>query len=749
MADFNKYIRIYGVWGILVAVFVVAFFPISVLRVQDAPKEDAKYVRRIYDNHAVGQVFHHDYYSISKLAVLVRADAPHSATLIAKNSEGKELGRENIELTTEDQWVEFTFKKSLKKGTDTVFFSTISGTRMDQAILMRYQIDSDLYSEGNMVIDGKDSYGDIAFQVTETSPAWKALLVWGQVNGTSAQRAVLLVLEGVVIAVAIFGLLQIRFGAHRKFYGYVPSVAIFIYTLFLCAPYAHLLNGVFGGDAFNYMDKAFALIHGQDPFAADARKGPFFSLLLIPGLFLPDPLIWSRWVGIVAAGLVAGLVPLVARRMGIRWSVAIMTGVLVAGNSFILFEAPDALAMTTFTCLILLCVYAFLSMKKDGKFLWVLAVASGLTMLTRFEGALVGAILLPAAWIRYRISWRNILWPIVVAGLLMALPLSSYIISGKSGIRTAQDIQNDDGLFLVHSIHDEQLGLNIQRSYEFFTNVFIEKGTNMNIALYLAAGVFIGILLVLTLRYIPRISSRVLGVIGICSAAVFLFALAMNNEVNKYMLVALLYILTGIGIAFFVRKKPIEGIAILLAIASQVAVIIWILPKTRYFLPTIPFLYLFLGYGIHLLAASKKKIVQFAVLVLLSTASIYFYQDEQKYLAKDVEAYNNKAFETDVLVKALIDLRSSKQSVAVESLDDLAIRMYIAPEKLFTMQSNKSSDIAQQELRFIQDNHIHFLLKREDSDDWQIVQKNPELFSDAKIYTTKNGDAKVLVYTVK
>ncbi|MCE9643417.1 MAG: hypothetical protein K8Q97_03850 [Candidatus Andersenbacteria bacterium] len=749
MAGYSKHIRIYGVWGILVVVFVAAFFPISVLRVQDAPKEDEKYVRRIYDNHTVGQVFRHDYYSISKLAVLVRADAPHSATLIARNGEGKEVGRENIDLTTEDQWVEFTFKKSLKKGTDTIFFSTISGTRMRQSILMRYQIDSDLYSEGNMVVDGKDSYGDIAFQVTETSPAWRALLVWGQVNGTSAQRAALFLVEGAICAAAVFGLLQIRFRAHRQFRRYIPSVALFVCTVFMCAPYAHLLNGVFGGDAFNYMDKAFALIHGQDPFAADARKGPFFSLLLIPGLFLPDPLVWSRWVGIVAAGLVAGLVPLVARRMGIGWPVATMAGVFVAENSFLLFEAPDALAMTTFTFLILLCVYSFLSIKKNGKFLWVLAIASGLTMLTRFEGALVGAILLPAAWIRYRISWRNILWPIVVAILIMALPLSSYIISGKSGIRTAQDIQNDDGLFLVHSIHDKQLELNIQRSYEFFTNVFIEKGTNMNIALYLVAGVLIGILLVLTRRYMPRISSQVLGAIGICSAVVFLFALAMNNEVNKYMLVALLYMLTGIGIAFFVQKKPIEGIAILFAIASQVAVIIWILPKTRYFLPTIPFLYLFLAYGIYSLARSKKRIVQFVVLVILSTAGIYFYQDEQKYLEKDVEAYNNKAFETDVLVKALIDLRSSKQSVAVESLDDLAVRMYVAPEKLFYIQLNQTSDIAQQELQFIQGNHIHFLLKREDSDDWQIAQKNPELFSDPKIYTTKNGDAKVLVYTVK
>lgn len=749
MAAYSKRIHIYSICGILIALFIVASFPISVSRVQNNPKEDARYIRRIYDNHTVGQVFRHEYYSISKLAVLVRADTPHSAMLVVKNAQEEELGRKNIALTPQDQWVEFTFKKSLKKGTDTLVFSTLAGTSVDQAILMRYQTDSDLYAEGNMVIDRKDSYGDIAFHITETLPISRALLVWGQVNGTSSNRVALFLVKGAACAAALYGLLYGLFGKREQFFRYIPSIALFAYAVFLCAPYVHLFNGVFGGDAFNYMSKGYALMLGADPFSADPRKGPLFSFLVIPGLFLPDPLMWSRWVGIVAAGLVAGLVPLVARRMGSTWPIGIMAGVLTAGNSFLIFEAPSGLAMTTFTFLILLCVYAFLSIKNSKAWLWVLAIASGLTMLTRFEGALVGAILLPMAWLRYRLPWKKAVWPIVVAGLIMALPLTSILWSGKLGIRSAQDIQSDGGLFLVHSIYDKQLQLNIQRSYEFFTNVFVEKGTTMNIAQWLGIGILLGAILVAVRHLFPRIAQYAYAAIGTCSGVLFLFILAMNNEVNRYMLVALLYVLTGVGIAFFVRKKPIEGISILVAIASQVAVIIWILPKTRYFLPTIPFLYLFLTYGIHACIVSKKKIVQFGVLVILATASIYFYQDEQKYLGKNVEAYNNKAFETDVLLKALLDLRSSKQSVAVESLGESAVSMYVAPKHLFYIQPNKASDIAQQELKFIQNNHIHFLLKREDSDDWQIVQKNPELFSDPKIYTTKNGDAKVLVYTVK
>lgn len=732
--------------GLMFFLLCIGLIPVSLLRAQNTPKEDAKYIRRIYADHTVGQVFRHGYYSIRTLAVLVRSDVPHSETIIVRDAKRQELARKVVVLTLEDRWVQFSLTKALPKGIDTITLSTLSEVNSKNAILMRYQADSNLYAEGNMVVDGKDSYGDIAFRITETLPLWRAALVWGQVNSTSVYAAMRLVASGALATVLLYALSRISFQKYTHARMWAVSGVLFIGFIGMCAPYAHLLNGVFGGDAFNYMFKAYALMNGHDPFAADPRKGPFFSLLLIPGLFLPDPLMWSRWVGIVAAGLVVGLVPFVARRMGISYPISIMAGIFTAENSFLLFEAPDALAVTTFTFLILLCVYAFLSIKKNKTWLWVLAITSGLTMLTRFEGALVGAVLLPAAWIRYRISWKKILWPVVLMGVIMALPLVSFIWSGKSGIRTTQDIQNDGGLFLVHSIHDQQLSLNIQRSYEFFTNVWIEKGTNMNIAQWLLCGLIIGGCIVLGKQFWPKVTSQILAVIGIIGSLGFVFLLAMNNEINRAILVAALYILVGAGIVLFSRKKPIDGIAIILAIASQIAVIIWVLPKTRYFLPTIPFLYVFLAYGIQSLIPAKKNIAQGIAVVMMCVAAIFFFQDTAKHSGKTIEAYNNNAQENDVLLKALIDLRSSGKSVGIESLDDLSVIIYIPKHLLYTLSSHSNAD---QELQFIQSNHIQVLLKRAESHDWSVVTEHPELFNDPKIYTTKNGDSKVLVYSVK
>ncbi|HSX24866.1 MAG TPA: hypothetical protein VLG69_02790, partial [Candidatus Andersenbacteria bacterium] len=528
----------------------------------------------------------------------------------------------------------------------------------------------------------------------------------------------------------------------------IPLISIFIGAIILYAPYTHAINGVFGGDAFNYLFKTYSLLHGHDPFAADPRKGPFFSLLLIPALFIPDPLLWSRWVGIIAAAATAALVPLVTRKIGTPWPIAVMAGVLTAENSFLIFESADALAVTTFTFLLLLSVYCYLAMKKSQKWIWALAVSSGLAMLTRFEGGIVAAVLLPAAWIRYRISWKKIVWPIGLAVLIMALPLSSFLFSGKSGIRTPQDISNDDGLFLVHSIHDEQLALNIQRSYEFFTNVWVEKGDTMQIAFWVGMGIVIGCIVILLKHFLSHIAPRILLSLGIITSLGFLFLLAMNNEINRAILVASLYILVGIGIALFIRKKPIDGIAIACMLLAEIMIVIWILPKDRYFLFTVPFLYLFLVYAIHTLVPAKKKIAQFFAVFMMCIAAVFFFQANQHYLQKKVEAYNNNAQETDVLLKALIDLRASNAHVGALDDEGLAVTIYIKKQNLFIFNQTDIST-ADQELQFIRDNHIQYIMERDTAPQWKIARSHPELFSPAKIYTTKNGDAKVVVYQVK
>jgi hypothetical protein len=123
-----------------------------------------------------------------------------------------------------------------------------------------------------------------------------------------------------------------------------------LFAIAIRAPYTHLVEGVFGGDAFNYLSKSRALLAGQDFFAADSRKGPVFSLLIAPGLFMLDPLWWSRWVGIIAAAGTVTLTVFIARRLQLGWPAAAIAGLLVAVNMEFLWESSNGLANTTYVC---------------------------------------------------------------------------------------------------------------------------------------------------------------------------------------------------------------------------------------------------------------------------------------------------------------------------------------------------------------------------------------------------------------
>jgi hypothetical protein len=738
-----------------VIVLLGALFPVNITRVQNTPKEDAKYVRRIFNGHSVGQLFNHDYYSIHALEIVARADTPHTAILIA-NENNTEIGRATISLTQDDQWFKIPLTHDLNNGTDTVTFTTEKNTSKEHAILMRIQVDSDFYTNGNMFVDGEASYGDIAFRTIQRAPAWQTLLIWGQVNSTSTYQMIVYFFEGLVVTAIILLVTtwvpnQIR---NHKFNAMtlIPLIAIFILSIIVRAPYSHLLQGVYGGDAFNYLSKTYAFLHGHDPFAADPRKGPFYPLLLLPAFLFHDPLLWSRWIGIISAAATAVLVPLIGRKLGIAWPFAVLTGLLVAINRDFIFESPSGLAMTLFTCMITLSVYCYLKISDSKKYITLLSVSSALAMLTRFEGALVGAILLPFAWIKYRLQLKQVVKASVLWIAIMAIPFISIFWSGVSGIRTPQDIQNDDGLYLVHSLQDKQLQLNIQLGYEFFTNTFIWKGDHISVAQWLAIGLLAGLVIIMARRFIPKIANPTLPTLGFALLPCMLFIIAMNNETNCFIIVALFYTLIGIGIVLLVKKNPLTGIPILLVALSQIAVITWILPKGRYFLPALPFLYLFLVYTLNELLPRTKKYAKAGIvsaMIALCTFGIYSYTSNASVMEKQVEEYNNKSNTTDALFKALLYVRDSKLSMGTRETNDLYALIYIPEHLLFTLKATENQDTAEQELAWIQKNHIQTILVRDTDKQFAIITTHPELFSTPQIFTSKNGDAKISVYTLK
>lgn len=732
----------------LFLVIIAIFWPITVIRVQNTAKEEPQYIRRVFEGHTVGQSFRHEYYRIYAIDILARTEIPSVHSLIATDSDDNELGRTVINPGLQDKWFRVDFEQPLPPGNHTIIFKTEPPASLEQALLIRFQPQSDRYSEGDMIVDGKQSYGDIAFKTFERLPAWRALLAWGQVNNTSVWKGSVLVARGIIVAVIVLAATTLKLKRWPMANILVPLILLFFISVIVRIPYTKSIEGVYGGDAFNYLSKTNAFLTGDDPFAADPRKGPLYSVLLLPSFLMSNPLLWSRWVGIIAASLTASLLPLVARRFGLAWPLAVLTGLLVAVNQEFIWESLSGLANTLFAFLILLCIYSYLQIKTSKTWLWVLAVCSGLTMLTRFEGALVGAILLPSAWWQYRLRLKPILLSTLLAAAIMALPLISFFWSGVSGIRTPADISGDSGLFLVRSIKDEQLILNIERSYEFFTNLWLQTGDNIPIGLLIGQGLLIGVLLIILRYLVPKISRVGMTTLGGLIILSFLLLLIMNNEINREVLSSALYVLTGIGLVFWLKKRPWVAAATIFTILVQISTVIWILPKGRYFLPVIPFLNLAIVFGLNSFFAGRNIRRKLPLLFLVSTAAVFFYIDGHTTLQDRLQDYNEKAQDTAVLLNAITYFRNAEVRVGVHATGDVPTVLYIPSERLFTFNTPTEQNLARQEINWLNENNIEQIMERDRKPQWVSVRQYPEVFSPFRTFSSAYGDSRVFVYSV-
>lgn len=495
------------------------------------PSEDPKYIRRVFGEHTVGQVFQTKY-PLDVFRVLVRAQHPQTTRLLLRDQYGNLVSEVNAALTPTEQWLSFPLSQTLPVGTYHFTISAPDVTEQSQAALIRFQISSTTYEGGAMWVDGKESYGDIAFQLTDRLPLWKWLIRWGQHNQGSVHlliRALLLTIPIACLCILI---------PHQKHGWKISLAALMFLTIAIRLPLLWQIHGVYGGDAWNYLLKSRAWVEGEDPFTADARKGPFLPLLLLPGLLTPDPLTWSRLVGIVSAAAVAALTAQFLKRLAVPPSLALAGGLLVAVNREFWWESANALANIPFAALMLAAATGLLHRSPAA-----VSISSALAALTRFEGIVIPLLLVPAV---YALHWKSLARArrsILPAVLILSLLLPTALISGRLGVRSPGDLASDAGLYLARS--QEELQINLDR-----------LGTIMNQQWFIPTDAF----------------SRRLSLT---------FTTA-----------------TMIGLLLLLVRHPRWTIPILVMLSLETAIVTGILPKSRYLTFLIPFAVIALIYAI-------------------------------------------------------------------------------------------------------------------------------------------------------
>lgn len=724
-------------------VIIAAFIPVLALRQHSVPKEDPKYIRRVFGEHTVGQRITGEY-PVHTIEVAVRGNDTYPATIIAVDEEGKERGRAGINLTPQDQWVRVQLTPPLTPGQPVITFTTTTETSQDQAILIRYESQSELYEGGLMIVDGEDSYGDIGFRTFQRVPLWQSVAIWGQITDAAAIRGLNRLLISLLIAGLLFAASR---GNSRPVVVGGLLVLLALATFSIRVPYLQSIEGIFGGDAFNYLSKANEALQGNDPFAADPRKGPLYSLLLIPGFFTPDPLLWSRLVGMIAAAGAAVLLAFVAREFKLSWGLAIGAGVLLAVNQDFIWESPSGLANTLYVAFILGSILAYLK-GKNRNWQWALAVLCGLTFLTRYEGVVIAAVLLPALWWREKLPWKRAILLITTAILIMMIPQVSLVWSGTSGIRTFEDLQADGGLSLVQSLGG--LADNLYQFNKFINSMWLtpEEGdihpfTLPAVGLGVLASVAIGLLKARSFKN-GRLYWATAGLASLLVLAIFMLT---KSSAARQFLIVIPWLFTGLGLVPFIRSRRYDALVVLAVALLQMFVILLILPKSRYFLPLIPFFTLLLVFGIHsLLQWGKSNYAQLATLFALGMLSTYAYAEGHQSLQLTQEVYNVRAHSTNMMIKAATFLRSQHGNVGIPNGDEEVAKILLPVKRRMFYKGGVD---AMPELSWMKGNNIKYLVERSDGPFWQSVRERPDLFELLHTYENIHGEERVLVYVVK
>lgn len=520
--------------------------------------------------------------------------------------------------------------------------------------------------------------GRLAYAVRQRVPFWQRALLWRQDNPDEGQELseIFLLLVGILPVFFLLDFLESK----KKKIGWVVLALVFIVSVLVKIPVALRIDSFFGGDAMNYYLKGVDWLAAKDPFSSDARKGPFWTALLLPGLApFVDPLWWGRVVNIVVTSLGSVLLALIMREFKLRWSLSAAAALLLTVNRNWIFESVHTLANPSFAVLILL---AFYLLWKNRVYL--LSAVAALATLNRYEGFL-GYWFLLCAWLG-NISWQKRLRSLVPAGIILAIPFLAWPFTGKIGVRTAGDIAADQGLGLAHS-WDDFLN-NSTRLRLYFGRQWHLQELAGDQWQALLAGLLIGAVLVLAAKKLSHFS-WVPVTLMFSASTVSLFAVGHDSVELWRNLMMLLTFLAGLGAGQLAASYPKKIIPLFVLLIALAIVITTILPKDRYWLPLLPFLVMSLVYP---LKAKGRQVLfsSIAAAVLLSFA----YVNSQVPLSGAIGEYNTKSASQTVLYRAAKEV-AKKNGTVVTTREDLSLRVYVGDERLEKISRDKILESSQ------------------------------------------------------
>ncbi|MBI1833979.1 MAG: hypothetical protein HYR90_04100 [Candidatus Andersenbacteria bacterium] len=578
--------------------------------------------------------------------------------------------------------------------------------------------------------DEQDNH--LALGVIESIPAWYQVQVWQQEHPTLSIRLITMLIGSLVF---IFLGFKNELLEKRRTFLLILSIIVLV-SIGIRIPTAGSINSLFGGDALNYVAKARAWANGDDPFAADARKAPLLPFLLLPAVELVDPLMLGRGIGIASAAIGVILLVLIARQLKLPAEVALGAGILLAVNRMWWWESVHGLSNIPFATLLLATTFAFL---KNSPYLT--GIFAGLTTLMRFEGALVAAIIMPWAWIQSR-NWQMVLRSSVPILILISIPLVLWPFTGESGVRSAEDITSDPGLYIAWDKGD--LINNFSRFRVFIGRLWIlrEFVGNQFSAFGVGTLLGVGMAALSSWRY-----KKVFGAVPYIAAILLLSAIAYNHHDSVKFAALSITGAAGVGLGYLIVQKPKQLLPLTVMLAAQILTVTVILPKDRYYTAVIPFVALFIVTGIYAVGYWNKRWSRFGILVAIGAFIGLTYADTRLALPGLISNYNEKTPEATALITAARHARTHTATIAIPDYATLFMQTHI-PKEQYVIVPLEGVLTATEELRELRKRNVTYVLVR--SPEFPIsMQIYPDQFVLEITYSEKSEGNALQLYRLR
>jgi hypothetical protein len=368
----------------------------------------------------------------------------------------------------------------------------------------------------------------------------------------------------------------------------------------------------------------------------------------------------------------------------------------------------------------------------------MVGVLSGLATLTRYEGGLAAAILIPAVWMRSAWRWSFLRKALVPACILMAIPFTIWPLSGHVGVRLFSDIAADGGLSVARSFDD--FVQNVKGFKAFWARTwFFTSGVGKQLQAF-TLGLGLGLLI----WYMQRARARTPIFLAVFMVAWLAILLRDSGQTLEY-LSLWCGVVMGIGTFYSLLRWPREAIPIFLVVTTQIFLVTLLLPKPRYYVQVIPCMAAALVVGIFALSLPGRSRAVATVLFGMVAGLVYF--DGNDALGGIVSDYNEKSHENTVMLNAGRFLRGGEGSVALAT-DDLSMRVMLTDSRLRVFPSGlpasseaQLSWIAREEPGYIVENSFQPL--------FSVATERPDIFEEVAVFTTRFGEAWARVYRIR